>query len=33
MRWVKENWTFYPAEKDGAPIASKVVVPVRLNID
>lgn len=33
MRWVKENWTFYPAEKDGVPIASKVVVPVRLNID
>lgn len=33
MRWVKENWIFYPAEKDGAPIASKVVVPVRLNID
>lgn len=33
MRWVKENWTFYPAEKDGAAIASKVVVPVRLNID
>lgn len=32
-RWVKENWTFYPAEKDGAPIAAKVVVPVRLNID
>lgn len=33
MRWVRENWTFYPAEKDGVPIASKVVVPVRLNID
>lgn len=33
MRWVKENWTFYPAEKDGMPMASKVVVPVRLNID
>lgn len=33
MRWVKENWTFYPAEKDGVPIASKVVVPVRLSID
>lgn len=33
MRWVKENWTFYPAEKDGVPMASKVVVPVRLNID
>ncbi len=33
VRWVKENWTFYPAEKDGKPIASKVVVPVRLNID
>ncbi len=33
MRWVKENWSFYPAEKDGKPIAGKVVVPVRLNID
>ena len=33
LRWVRENWTFYPAEKDGVPIASKVVVPVRLNID
>ncbi len=33
VRWVKENWTFYPAEKDGKPIACKVVVPVRLNID
>lgn len=33
IRWVKENWTFHPAEKDGVPIASKVVVPVRLNID
>lgn len=21
MRWVRENWTFYPAEKDGVPIA------------
>ncbi len=33
MRWLKENWSFYPAEKDGVPIASKVVIPVRLNID
>lgn len=33
MTWVKENWTFYPAEKDGHAIPSKVVVPVRLNID
>ncbi len=33
VRWVKENWSFYPAEKDGKPIVGKVVVPVRLNID
>lgn len=33
LRWVKENWSFYPAEKNGVPIASKVVVPVRLSID
>lgn len=33
IRWVKENWTFHPAKKDGVPMASKVVVPVRLKID
>lgn len=33
LRWVKENWSFYPAEKNGKPMVSKVVVPVRLRID
>ena len=28
-----ENDKFYFVQKDGVPIASKVVVPVRLNID
>lgn len=33
VHWVREKWSFYPAEKDGVSIASKVVVPVRLKID
>ncbi len=33
VHWVREKWSFYPAEKDGVTIASKVVVPVRLKID
>ncbi len=32
LAWVKNRWSFYPAEKNNMPIESKVIVPVRIMV-